>query len=67
MAVSLRVGDKVEADLPSHYFQPIYPALSGMWPYEPSSDGQRFLVLIETETASPPVTIVVNWQAGIKR
>lgn len=69
MAVSLKVGDAVEADPPKPLFdfQPIYPVLTGIWAYEPSSDGQRFLVLTESAAANPPITVVLNWQAGIKR
>jgi len=40
----------------------------GDYPYDVSTDGQRFLVntLIE-ETASAAITLVVNWTAGLKK
>ena len=40
----------------------------GDYPYDVSADGQRFLVntLVE-ETASAPITLVVNWAAGLKK
>ncbi len=69
MAVSLKVGDTVEADPPKPLFDlpPIYSTLTGIWAYEPSADGQRFLVLTESNAANAPITVVLNWQAGIKR
>ena len=69
MAVSLKVGDTVAADPPKPLFdfQPVYAALIGIWAYEPSADGQRFMALTETDAANPPITVVLNWQAGIKR
>ena len=33
--------------------------------YAPSADGQRFLVTVPVETAQPPTTIVMNWQAAL--
>ncbi len=37
------------------------------WLYQPAADGQRFLVLSNARSASPLITVVLNWQAGIKR
>jgi hypothetical protein len=42
------------------------PMVDGFWPYDASPDGQRFLVNT-LEGAVPPLTIVVNWPAGLKR
>jgi eukaryotic-like serine/threonine-protein kinase len=41
-----------------------------VFPYQPSADGRRFLVDIPAtgEGAAPtPITVVVNWQAGLKK
>jgi hypothetical protein len=35
--------------------------------YQPSRDGQRFLVSFLVARAVPPITVVLNWQAGLKR
>ena len=38
--------------------------------YVPAADGQRFLVTFAASgdvSAAPPVTIVLNWQTGVKR
>jgi Tol biopolymer transport system component len=41
------------------------PTVDGYWPYDVSPDGQRFLVnTLDGEVA--PLTIVVNWPAGLK-
>jgi hypothetical protein len=36
--------------------------------YDVSPDGQRFLfnVIAEQQQATPPITLVVNWTAGLK-
>ena len=41
------------------------PTADGYWPYDVSPDGQRFLVNT-LEGAVAPLTIVVNWPAGLK-
>jgi Tol biopolymer transport system component len=42
------------------------PMVDGYWPYDVSRDGQSFLVNT-LEGAVPPLTIVVNWPAGLKK
>jgi Tol biopolymer transport system component len=43
--------------------------LSGVgYVYDVSADGQRFLVITSpTQTASSPITVVLNWTAGLKK
>ena len=38
-------------------------------PYEITAplDGQRFLVNLETGSSDSPITVVVNWTAGLKK
>jgi Tol biopolymer transport system component len=40
--------------------------VDGYWPYDVSADGQRFLVNT-LDGAVAPLTIVVNWPAGLKK
>ena len=40
--------------------------VDGYWPYDVSPDGQRFLVNT-LDGAVAPLTIVVNWPAGLQR
>ena len=36
--------------------------------YSPSADGSKFLILAPVdERAMPPITVVANWTAGLKR
>ena len=38
------------------------------WPYQPGADGQRFLIgLPPSGEKPPPITMVLNWQAGLKK
>jgi hypothetical protein len=41
------------------------PTVDGYWPYDVSPDGQRLLVNTMSELVSP-LTVVVNWPAGLK-
>jgi eukaryotic-like serine/threonine-protein kinase len=69
MAVGVRSSaTSVEADTPRELFPVSLPANVG-FPYDVTSDGQRFLVLEATGGAlgSAPLNIVLNWQAGLKR
>jgi len=69
MAVSVRSsGTSVETDTPRELFPVTFPG-NVTSPYDVSSDGQRFLVLELTggNQAPAPLTVVLNWQAGLKR
>jgi hypothetical protein len=35
--------------------------------YAAADDGQRFLVGASRKADQPPITLVVNWQAGTKK
>jgi serine/threonine protein kinase len=35
--------------------------------YDVSPDGQRFVVAIPPEDLGPPITVVLNWLAALKR
>jgi hypothetical protein len=65
MAVSIKLGTSVEPGTPQELF-----ADAGITGYAPSPDGQRFLVNVpaggEAATA-PPITVVLNWTAGLKK
>jgi Tol biopolymer transport system component len=42
--------------------------LRGDWPYDVSADGQRFVVNSRIEqSTSTPLTVVVNWTAGLRK
>ena len=64
MAVPMALGARVEAGTP----QALFPAV-GLTGYGPARDGQRFLVNVPAGAegaAAPPITVVLNWTAGLK-
>jgi serine/threonine protein kinase/Tol biopolymer transport system component len=70
MAVPVKSGPGFEAGAPQPLFEldPIFPPLLGRFAYQPTADGKRFLVLSTAGgTAAPPINLVVNWQAGLKK
>jgi Periplasmic component of the Tol biopolymer transport system len=67
MAVSLKAGsDMAEPSAPRELFK--LPLRSNVGAtYEPSRDGQRFLVLTNPEAGKQSLTVVVNWPALLKK
>jgi Tol biopolymer transport system component len=67
MAVSLRLGtDSLDASPPRELFA--LPSVDTGWsPYDTASDGQRFLVRTTAGQAAPPLTVIVNWPALLKK
>jgi hypothetical protein len=66
MAVPVKVGPPFEPGVAVPLFE---TRVVGFFPYDVSADG-RFLLYTpsEAEAAAPsPVTIVLNWQAALKR
>ena len=35
--------------------------------YQVAANGQKFLAVVPLESTSPPITVVTNWIAGLKR
>jgi hypothetical protein len=35
--------------------------------FDVARDGQHFVVAVTDSADSPPLTVVVNWQAGLKK
>ena len=67
MAVGLNVGrDTIEPYAPRELFQLQLRSNAGPT-YEPSGDGQRFLVLSSPETAAQSLSVIVNWPALLKK
>jgi eukaryotic-like serine/threonine-protein kinase len=65
MAVPVTLGPPFEPGVAVPLFE---TRTTGFFPYDVSPDG-RFLLSTPAETEAPasPVTIVLNWQAGLKR
>jgi Tol biopolymer transport system component len=69
MAVTFTGGPTLEAGVPRFLFQaPRRPGddqVQAQW--APSQDGKRFLFLEPTTQQVAPFTVVLNWQAGLKK
>jgi Tol biopolymer transport system component len=69
MSVEVRSAPGFEARPPRMLFQTQAVRLAGDYTYAVTPDGQRFLIntLGGAEISSTPLTVVLNWQAGLKR
>jgi eukaryotic-like serine/threonine-protein kinase len=66
MVVPTKLGGGFQAGLPKSLIS--VPGNGSHRSYALSNDGQRFLVVVPTEGgSSPPVTVVLNWQAGLHK
>jgi Tol biopolymer transport system component/predicted Ser/Thr protein kinase len=65
MAVALKPsGDSLDVSLPHELFAS--QALLWEYPYEATTDGQRFLIS-ETAASPEPLTVILNWPALLKK
>jgi hypothetical protein len=65
MALPIVLDANVDVGTPQELF-----ASAGMTGYAPSADGQRFLLNVPAggeAAAVPPVTVVLNWRAGLNK
>jgi eukaryotic-like serine/threonine-protein kinase len=67
MAVTVKSGATIDATAPRSLFETTLPITPNRQTYAVSPDGQRFLLNAPLEVASPPMTIVENWTAGLKK
>ena len=73
MAVPIQAGATIEVGTPQTLFDVrLDPRLSTHGPYafhqyDVSTDGQRFLVNTPLADATVPITVVLNWTAGLKK
>jgi eukaryotic-like serine/threonine-protein kinase len=65
MAVSVTAGSDFQAGVPRVLFQAPIGVSGGRW--APSPDGRRFLFLVPEAPGAVALTVVLNWQAGLKR
>ncbi len=66
MAVAVKAGHQPEFGPPAALFRlPPFRSSVGIRAYEVSHDGQKFLAPV-SKGASPPLQVVVNWQAGLQ-
>ncbi len=66
MAVAVKAGRQPEFGPPAALFRlPPFRTSVGIGAYDVSHDGQKFLLPVSKGT-SPPLQVVVNWQAGLQ-
>jgi Tol biopolymer transport system component len=64
MAVDVNTTGVFQAGIP----KPLFKVPSGLVYWDATSDGKRFLMPVPAATdASAPLTVVLNWQAGLKK
>jgi hypothetical protein len=68
MAAPVRSGASFEVGAAIPLFEFRAGTSPGFAPYAVTADGQRFLInaVVETEP-NAPLTVVVNWAAGLKK
>lgn len=70
MAVEIATAPVFRAGAPKALFQTPSPAVQSgaeAYAWDVTSDGKRFLFPKPAELGPPPFTVVLNWQAGLKK
>src|SRR5207253_482275 len=67
MSVAVKSGATFQADAPRALFETELAFAPIRHNYSVSPDGQRFLLNAPADVASPPMTLVQNWTAGLKK
>jgi hypothetical protein len=71
MAVPVKPGAKFEAGAPKSLFRVPLASAAGLiedHTYAVSNDGQRFLLAAAAGgVKTPPITVVFNWEAGLRK
>jgi Tol biopolymer transport system component len=68
MAVEIKIANGLKAAIPRPLFQTRIPGTPSGFRFAASADGQRFLMSSPpAEEASLPITLVQNWQVGLKK
>jgi hypothetical protein len=67
MAVDVKAGATIETGVPKVLFQTPLVASPLNDQYCVTTDGRRFLLGEPLGAAAKPITVVLNWTAGLKR
>jgi Tol biopolymer transport system component len=68
MSVPVKTGAGALEFAPPHDLFPLPVVYAGAYSYDVSADGQRILaVALSAEAEREPLSVIVNWQAGLKR
>jgi eukaryotic-like serine/threonine-protein kinase len=68
-AVTISAGAAFQAGVPKVLFRAPQGRVQkpGMTRWSPSPDGKRFLFLVPEKQDAAPLTVLLNWQAGLKK
>ncbi len=67
MVVTVKTGDTFDREAPRPLFQTALNFVDLRQTYAVSADGRRFLLNTPVDTASSPMTLVLNWPALLKK
>ena len=67
MAVTIKAAAPFQAETPRPLFETRLDGTALRHTYAVSADGNRFLLNVAPESGAPPLTIVVNWPALLKK
>jgi Tol biopolymer transport system component len=69
MAVPISETSALQTSVPQALFPapPAGPLKPGMTGWAPAPDGKRFLFLVPEKQEAAPLTVVLNWQEGLKK
>jgi hypothetical protein len=63
MAVAVNAGPEFHAGTPQLVFQG--PVKQNLW--DVAADGKRLLVAVPVQSSQAPFTVLLNWQAALKK
>jgi hypothetical protein len=68
MAVDATTGTSFKTGIPRRLFDAPFRAFSGnVFVWDVTADGKEFLINAAAQESYPqPITVVLNWQAGLK-
>jgi len=67
MSVAIEPGRSFQAGVPKLLFETLTPWSAGPSFYDIAADGQKFLMNLPPNQSAPPLSLIVNWTAALKR
>jgi hypothetical protein len=68
MAVDVNTGPFFQAGAPHRLFDAAFHVGGAWFHWDVTADGKKFLInAVAQESAGSPLTVVLNWQAGLKQ
>jgi Tol biopolymer transport system component len=67
MSLEIGSGRTFQAGAPKALFETLPPWMAGFDFYDVASDGQKFLMNLPPNQSTPPLSLIVNWTAALKK